>query len=399
MNFELPELGEGVYEAEVVQWLVKVGQKVQRGQGLLQVLTDKATMEVPAPFAGTITELLTQPGEKVRVGQVILAYQSIENRLPIETPKATSKKVASVAVNGAPHSDSVVAAPSVRHLARKLGLDLKSIRGSGPAGRILLDDLTPVLRSPTPEKPAPTPTFDLGTPGTRIKLVGVRRLIAEHMVHSSQTIPHYSYVDECEVTELVRLRDSLREKLTAKGVKLTYLAFFMKAVVDALKAVPMVNSSLDESSNEIAIHDHYHIGFAVATPQGLIVPVIRDADQKDVFTIAQEIDRLSLEARAGKSKLDELRGGTFTITSVGNIGGLIATPIIHQPQVGILGLGKIVKRPVYDEAGNIRPAEMMYLSFSFDHRIVDGAIGAVFGNAIIQQIQRPAALLLPEKWG
>ncbi len=178
-------------------------------------------------------------------------------------------------------------------------------------------------------------------------------------------------------------------------MKLTYLSFFVKAVVAALKEVPIVNSRLDEKTDEIVLHDHYHIGIAAATTSGLMVPVIHDADQKDIAAVAREIERISAAARAGKSRREDLTGGTFTITSVGNLGGLIATPIIHHPQAAILAIGKVVKRPVYDAAGQIRPADMVYVSLSFDHRIVDGAVGAVFTNAILRHLQNPAALLLP----
>jgi pyruvate dehydrogenase E2 component (dihydrolipoamide acetyltransferase)/2-oxoisovalerate dehydrogenase E2 component (dihydrolipoyl transacylase) len=199
------------------------------------------------------------------------------------------------------------------------------------------------------------------------------------------------------VTDLVRLRDGLRETFARSGMKLTYLAFVVKAVVAALEEVPIVNSRLDEEGGEIVLHDRYHIGIAVATPAGLIVPVVRDADRKDLAAVARDIDRLSSEARAGKSRLEDLRGGTFTVTSVGNIGGLFSTPVINHPEVGILGIGKIVKRPVFDAAGQVRPADLVYLSFSFDHRVVDGAVGAAFGNAIRRRLENPAVLLLPEQ--
>jgi pyruvate dehydrogenase E2 component (dihydrolipoamide acetyltransferase)/2-oxoisovalerate dehydrogenase E2 component (dihydrolipoyl transacylase) len=243
----------------------------------------------------------------------------------------------------------------------------------------------------------PEPKLDYGLPGTRIKLVGLRRRVAEHMVRSKSTIPHYSYVDECEVTALVGLRNSLKDAYSRSGVKLTYLPFFVKAVVAALKEVPMVNASLDESAGEIVLHDRYHIGIAVATPGGLVVPVVHDADKKDVGTLAREIERLSSDARSGHSRLEDLRGGTFTITSVGNIGGLFSAPVINHPEVGILGIGKVVRRPVFDEHDQVRPAEIVYLSASFDHRVVDGALGAAFTNVIIRHLSNPALLLLPEK--
>jgi pyruvate dehydrogenase E2 component (dihydrolipoamide acetyltransferase)/2-oxoisovalerate dehydrogenase E2 component (dihydrolipoyl transacylase) len=299
------------------------------------------------------------------------------------------------------------AAPSVRLLARKLGVDLSRIRGSGPGGRILIEDLTPFLRQSSDKvsatgkerfaghPPTEANLFDLGTPGTRLPLVGLRRRIAEHLVTAKRHIPHYSYMDECDVTDLVRLREQMQEVAAQAGIKLTYLPFLVKAVVAALREVPIVNSTFDEDAAEITLHDHYHIGIAVATAAGLIVPVIKDADKKDVWAIAQDIERLSQQARSGRIHWNDLQGGTFTITSIGNIGGLLATPIINHPQVGILGIGKIVKRPVYDEHDRLRPAHIVYLSFSFDHRVVDGAVGVVFGNAVRRYLQKPATLLVP----
>jgi 2-oxoisovalerate dehydrogenase E2 component (dihydrolipoyl transacylase) len=401
MDFALPEIGEGVYEAELVRWLVGPGDAVKPGQALLEVMTDKATMEVPAPFAGTIGAVQGQPGDKLKIGDVILRYSGSGVPAEANTDGAAAPVVAATpaSANGvlAPTPLAVKAAPSVRQLARKLGIDLAAVRGSGPDGRILIDDLSARLKTATPAAKREPATLEVGQAGTRTKLVGLRRKIAEHMVHSKRTIPHYSYIDECDVTALVNLRDSLKETYQAAGVKLTYLAFVVKAVVGALKDVPLVNATLDESAGEIVMHAGYHIGVAVAAPAGLIVPVVRDADRKDVGAIAREIERLSADARAGRTKLDDLRGGTFTVTSIGGIGGLISTPVINHPEVGILGVGKIVRRPVYDERDQIRPASLLYLSFSFDHRVVDGAVGAVFGNAVLRRLRNPAALLLPER--
>jgi pyruvate dehydrogenase E2 component (dihydrolipoamide acetyltransferase)/2-oxoisovalerate dehydrogenase E2 component (dihydrolipoyl transacylase) len=292
-------------------------------------------------------------------------------------------------------------------LARKLGVDLTRIRGTGPGGRILIEDLAPYLRPRhgVIEKTTPsivgtdTSKLDFGIAGTRQKLLGLRRRIAEHMVEAKHRIPHYSYIDECDLTDLVRLRAQLRDPFAAVGVKLTYLAFFVKASARALKDVPMVNSTFDEAAGEIVLHDRYNIGVAVAAPNGLIVPVIKEADKKDLTSVALEIARLSVDAKAGKIKLEDLKGGTFTVTSVGGIGGLMSTPIINHPEVGILGIGKVVKRPVYTANGDLKPADIIYLSFSFDHRVVDGAIGAAFGNAVLRYLQSPALLLLPEKLG
>jgi pyruvate dehydrogenase E2 component (dihydrolipoamide acetyltransferase)/2-oxoisovalerate dehydrogenase E2 component (dihydrolipoyl transacylase) len=420
MDFRLPELGEGVYEAELVSWHVKPGDPVKRGQTIMEVLTDKATMEVPVPFTGTLTGLQVEPGQIVKVGQVILTYtptgQTDEAPSATETKEAAApapRKAKATAGDGAlaaagretrngpstavSHSElPVKAAPSVRYMARKLGVDLGGVRGTGPEGRILIGDLSPHVTAPAAaQAPAAEARPDYGTPGSRIKLQGVRRRIAEHMVQAKRTIPHYTYVDECDVTDLVRIRESVKESFARAGVKITFLAFFVKAVTAALKEVPLVNASLDEEAGEIVLHDRYHIGIAVATPGGLIVPVIHDADRKELGQIAQEIERLSADARAGRVKLDDLRGGTFTVTSIGNIGGLFSTPVINHPQAAILGVGKVVKRPVYDAAGNLKPADMVYLSLSFDHRVLDGAVGAAFANAIMQHLRQPAALLLP----
>jgi pyruvate dehydrogenase E2 component (dihydrolipoamide acetyltransferase)/2-oxoisovalerate dehydrogenase E2 component (dihydrolipoyl transacylase) len=409
MDFQLPEIGEGLYEAELVRWLVQPGDAVKPGQPLVEVLTDKATMEVPSPAAFTVQALVAEPGQTVKVGQTLLRYTPAGQNAeaapePVAVPagKAVATASAPPRVNGSasPTPLSVKAAPSVRHMARQMGIDLTAVAGSGPQGRILLDDLTRYLKPPAGrDMPAarPAPRFDYGKPGTRVKLVGLRRRIAEHMAHAKRTIAHYSYVDEADVTELVKLRASLKDVYARAGVKLTYLAFFVKAVVAALKEVPIVNASLDEEKGEIVLHDRYDVGIAVATAAGLIVPVVREADKKDLGTIARDIERLSSEARAGRSRREDLKGGVFTVTSVGNLGGLISTPVINHPEVGILGIGKVVRRPVYDDAGAIRPAELVYLSFSFDHRVVDGAVGAVFGNVVLRELQNPARLLLPEK--
>lgn len=419
MDFALPPVGEGLYEVELVRWLVKPGDEIGRGQGLMEVLSDKATMEVPSPFAGTISETIPEIGSKVKVGQIVLRYNAVgaaPSKPAVPVPAAVQAAATaspSAASNG--HSptaatatlDGPVAAPSVRHLARKFGVDLAQIRGTGPGGRILLDDLTPLIKpkpavADVPSRPAlgaEVSKSDFGVAGTRVKLVGMRRKIAEKMVESTRAIPHYSYIDECELTDLVRLRSQLKDAYFKAGVKLTYLPFFVKAVARALKEVPVVNSTFDEEKQEIVLHDRYHIGIAIAAPSGLVVPIVKDADRRDVGNVATEIERLSAEARAGRTKLEDLRGGTFTITSIGGIGGLISTPIINHPEVGILGIGKVVKRPIYDAHNLLRPADVVYLSFSFDHRIVDGAVGAAFGNAVLKHLQNPAVLLLPDRVG
>jgi 2-oxoisovalerate dehydrogenase E2 component (dihydrolipoyl transacylase) len=435
MDFKLPELGEGIYEAELIRWLVKPGQSVRGGQGLMEVMTDKATMEVPSPFAGTIDSLNVEEGRQLKVGETILTYSRTDQKTEGEKGRAgegatevgqkerrsdkavqaadgkqqrSEERKAASEANGSKSGDRKSvgllpkAAPSVRLMARELGIDLQHLHGSGPGGRILIEDLTSQVQAQLSNeesiKPAPSqPPQDYGKPGTRIKLQGVRRMMAEHMVRSKQVIPHAAYVDECDVTDLVKLRESVREPFSKAGIKLTYLPFFVKAVTAALQEIPIVNSSLNEQAGEIVLHDHYHVGVAAATPAGLIVPVVHDADRKDLTNVARELDRLTADAKSGKSRLEDLKGGTFTITSIGGYGGLISTPIVNHPQTAILGIGKIVKRPVYDAAGNLKPADLLYLSLSFDHRVLDGAIAAAFCNAVIRRLQSPAVLLLPDK--
>lgn len=407
MEFRLPELGEGVYEAEFVSWQVKVGEEVKSGQPLLEVMTDKATMEVPSPFAGRITSLNLEPGQTVKVGASILTYEptGAGSATPVTSAQpgtATATKTAARSQPDVNHrGNSVVgvkAAPSVRVMARQMGVTLDDVRGSGPEGRILIEDLSrhleqrPITVPSKPEKREPA--LDLGKPGTTVKLIGLRGKIADQMVRSLTTIPHYSYVDECEVTALVQLRASLKDQFSEAGIRLTYLPFFVKAATRALKDVPMVNATTDEEAREVTLHGRYDVGVAVAGPQGLIVPVIRDADQKSIPEIAREIERLSEDARRNRVRRDDLGGGTFTVTSVGNIGGLFSTPVINHPEVGILGIGKIIKRPAFDEHENVIAGQFVYFSLSFDHRIVDGAVGATFGNALIHHLQAPATLLV-----
>ncbi len=419
MEFCLPELGEGIVQAELVRWMVSAGDQVSRGQEIAEVMTDKATVELPSTFTGTIEQLLIEPGAQIDVGAAMLRYQPADvGAAAAINPEAESQphgaqiqppatqppaRTSPPAVSAAASS---VAAPSVRRMARKLGIDLSTVQGSGPNRRVLIDDLAGLVnRTPRSTKTAavqPKPkngrplSVDQPSPGSRVPLRGLRRTIAQRMTRAMQTIPHFSYVDEVDVTDLVRIRESLKVQFADKGIKLTYLPFIVKATVAALQEVPQVNASIDSEADEIVLHDQYHLGIATDTAAGLVVPVLRDADQKDLSQIALEIGQLAEAARTGKATPDQYQGNTFTITSTGGIGGLISTPIINEPAVGILGIGQIVKRPRFDEAGNIRAADVVYLSFSFDHRVVDGADAARFANALISHLSNPAALLLPE---
>ena len=364
MEMKLPELGEGVYEAEFVQWRVRSGDAVVVGQPLAEVMTDKAVVEIPSPFAGQIVELKVAEGDILPVHHVILVYED-------SVPAA-----------------SVSASPKVRQKAREEGIVLAEVEASGPNGRVLESDLDAHVTPAAAED-----RNAMEKPDERIPLRGLRRSIAETMARSKQNIPHYGYVDECDVSELVRLRQSLQPMFAKDGVKLTYLSFIVKAVGEALQEVPLVNASLDEAANEIVCHKRYDVGIAVAIEGGLIVPVVKNVDRLSVREIAAEIQRLSDVARSGQVQREDLVGATFTVSSIGGIGGLFSTPIVNPPQVGILGIGKIVRRPVYDDQNQLRPADMVHLSFSFDHRVLDGAVGAAFSNSIIEWLENPARLL------
>ncbi len=410
MEFCLPDLGEGIVQAEFVQWMVKPGDKVARGQNIAEVMTDKAAVELPSPVDGTIEQLLVAPGETIDVGSALAKFESLDDGNRESNIDQSERQVVATAPNAdamlesiaAPLKSRAVAAPSVRRMARQLGVDLSRIQGSGPNNRVLIADLPNGVDGTPAQQLARSNGAKTGhagnqlVPGTRIPLRGLRRTIAQRMSHATSTIPHFSYIDEVDVTDLVQLRHSLKEPFAAKGIKLTYLPFFVKACIAALKEVPQVNASLDAAKNEIVLHDQYSIGIATDTPSGLLVPVLHDADQKSVEQLAKEVAQLTSATRQGKASLDQLQGSTFTVTSTGGIGGLISTPIINEPGVGILGIGQIVKRPRFDEHDNIKAAHVVYLSFSFDHRVVDGADAARFANVLIGRLKNPAAMLVTQ---
>jgi len=286
-----------------------------------------------------------------------------------------------------------LAAPAVRKLARELGVDLFHVRGSGEAGRIQREDVQRVAGQTPEAAPAPRRAAAPSQADERIPLRGLRRVIADHMVHSKHTAAHTLHVDEADLTELVAMRARAKEKAAAAGVKLTYLPFFVKAVTGALKRHPYMNASLDDEKHEIILKKRYNIGIAANTDEGLVVPVIHDADAKTIFELAAEIAQLADKARTGKLAHDEISGGTFTITNVGSVGGLFTFPVINYPEVGILGTHSIVERPVVRD-GQIVIRQMMYLSISFDHRVVDGAVAALFVKDVAESLAHPDLMLM-----
>ncbi|MDA4124390.1 MAG: 2-oxo acid dehydrogenase subunit E2 [Thaumarchaeota archaeon] len=395
-NFSLPDIGEGVAEGEILKWMVKEGDQVKEDQPLVEIMTDKVNVQIPAPRSGRVSQILVKEGDVAKVGQTIMVIDdgSLGASQPAPPSQAPAPKepVPSQQAPPAQISSGILATPATRRLARELGVDISSVRGSGPQGRVTDDDLRRAAPGP---RPGPGSVAVQSTAGAREELVplrGIRKTIAERMVKSKETAAQVTHVDEADMTELVLLREAFKGSAEKRKVHLTYLPFIIKALVPALKEFPFLNSSLDEASGNIILKKYYNIGIATDTEQGLVVPVVKDADTKDMFELAGEIERLADKARKGQLTLDEVRGSTFTITNVGAIGGLFATPIINLPEVAILGLHKIVKRPVVRD-GRVEIRDISYLSLTFDHRVLDGAYAARFTSRVIETIQDTKKLL------
>ncbi|MCP3100848.1 2-oxo acid dehydrogenase subunit E2 [Myxococcus sp. K15C18031901] len=413
-EFKLPDLGEGVMEGELVKWHVKEGDVVKEDQVLAEVMTDKATVTVPSPKAGRVLKTHGKEGDMAKVHQLLVTLD-IEGAAPAQAaghgaPAAPSAPVAAqaaapaaqVAASSAPAS-KVLATPVTRRMAREHGLDLATISGSGPQGRVTKADVVAALEggsqknvvsAPAQARPA-APAVSTGRADERIPLRGLRKKIAEKMVRSKFTMPHFAFVEEVDATDLVALRARLNAQLAATGdtTKLNYLPFIIKATIAALKKFPHLNANFDEAAQELVVRGEYNIGMAVATPDGLTVAVVKDADRLTLAELARETARLGAAARERKLKMEDLSGGTFTITSLGQSGGLFATPIINHPEVGIMGVHKLKKRPaVKDDQIVIR--DMMNLSLSCDHRVIDGSVAADFVYEVIKYLEKPDLLFL-----
>ena len=404
VELKMPEVAESVVEGEIGRWLVKEGDFVKRDQPYVEVLTDKVNVEVPCPEEGVLIKIVAQEGEVVKVGGVIAVIgEKGEAYEGAGTVKKAAPKPGSAPANAEPRPRAaapsavpgkVLAAPAVRKLAREKGIDLSRISGSGPHGRVRKEDVLAFAKAPI--KPTPGVLAAAGPLEERVPVRGVRRLTAQLLAKSKSTAVHTLHVDEADVTELVSLREKSKPLAAEKGIKLTYVPFILKAVVEALKRYPTLNASMDDEKGEIIVKHYYNIGVAVATDDGLVVPNLKAADQKSLLEIAAEIQELSDKARAGKLDLEDVQGGTFSITNVGSIGGLISFPIINFPEVAILGVHKIRKTPVVRE-DQIVVRSILHLSLSFDHRVVDGATVAMFTSEVIRFIEYPQLLLLEAK--
>jgi len=416
-EFKLPDLGEGLTEGEIVKWLVKVGDSIEEGQTFVQVETDKAVIEIPSPRKWVVLQILTADGETVEVGQVILVIGEADEKVEAAAEPKRVEKPASVGVVGeleeAPEEVEetvpektpeppkgpveVLATPAVRKLARELKVDLSTIAGSGPHGRITKDDIQKTAEKVEAKPPKAeikaARKYDMYGFIERVPLRGMRKTIARAMAKSKSTAAHVTAMDEADITALVELREKEKEKAAKKGIHLTYLPFVIKAVVAGLEEHPYLNASLDDENQEIILKKYFGIGVAVDTKDGLMVPVVKNAKEKSVLKLADELVKLSEKARSRTIDLADLKGGTFTITNYGAVGGTYGSPIINHPEVAILGLGKIMEKPVVLN-GKIEIRKILHLSLSFDHRVIDGAEAARFMNTIIDHLEDPDLILL-----
>jgi pyruvate dehydrogenase E2 component (dihydrolipoamide acetyltransferase) len=393
IEFKFPDVGEGIAEGEIVRWLVAVGDTVRAHQPIVEMETDKAVVELPSPRSGVIRELRGAVGDTVAVGAVLAVIEEAEETAVAE--KKEQARPAAVGVVGeleeAPESEPRAAAeeivppalPRDRKLAAELGIELAAVLGSGPGGRITESDIR-AAGAPAEEAPAPA---------ERIPLKGVRKVMARSMAASARSAVHVTVMERADALALRELRERERALAEGKGVRLTYLPFIVKALTLVLERFPLLNSSLDEEKEEIVLHRGQHIGFAVDTPEGLLVPVVRDARRKSILELAAALQELSERARQRKVTPAELKGGTFSISNYGAIGGLWGTPIINPPQSAILGVGRIEEAAVVRQ-GAVVARPVVPLSLTFDHRIIDGATAQRFLNALVEHIENPDLILL-----
>lgn len=428
-EFKLPELGENVYEGTIVRLLVKVGDTVAKDQNVLEIETGKATVELPTSVGGKVLAITVKEGEKAKVGQTVMTFDGVAapaaapTAAKVEptaaapevraetpaTPKPAPQQAPAPVAKPTPAAPqpivvaqsvgTVPASPSTRQFAREVGIDVTLVPGTGPGGRVSTDDVKAFARAASaglvrgagkPAVPA-LPDFARWGETEREPMNNIRIATSDHMALAWSTIPHVTIHDSADITELEKLRGQYRAKAEATGAKLTLTAFLMKIVASALKNHPKINASLDIPNHQIVLKKFVNVGVAVDTDRGLVVPVIRDADKKNVLQIAQELNRIGERAKARKISPDEMQGGTFTVTNIGPIGGKFFTPIVNWPEVAILGIGRGTIEPVSIN-GFFHPRQMLPLSLSFDHRLVDGADGARFLRWIIDAIQQPSMI-------
>ncbi len=425
---KLPELGEGVTEGELVKWTVNIGDAIKADQTVAEIMTDKATVEVPSPVAGIVKEFKFKKGEIIKVESVILtltgatsataepvtpavATASTHRPAPAAPSSAMTMSASSSSTIFPPVADSkVLATPATRRLAREMGVDINGMSGSGLAGRVTREDVLSTkggsatvsttgsgatsAGAPSMNFPKPAFTSTNAQLEERVDLIGIRKKIAQNLQMSKSIIPHFTLMDEADVSQLVTLRETLKDFAEKNGTKITYLPFVMKALIATIKEFPMFNASIDDAASQIVYKKYFNIGFAADTPNGLVVPVIKNADQKSILEISKEILDLSKRARDGKLKPDEMKGACITITNIGSVGGTYATPIINHPEVAILGMYKISDKPILKTDGSIGFIKSMNYTVTCDHRLIDGAVAANFLKSFFAKIQNPGILMM-----
>ena len=408
MNVELPDLGEGVLEGEMVNWLVQPGDQVEVDQCVAEMLTDKATIEVPSPYAGVVKDLKIKEGDFVAVKDVILTLEASSSSAAVvkkpltaavapeaAPPLVLAKKVFLDSINPPVADPSVLATPFTRRLARESGVDINEVQGTGLAGRVTKEDVEAFKASSA----ALTTSSVLVSPrlSTRgeeaVPLKGIRKKIAQQMQTSKRTVPHFTIIEEVNVSNLIRLRAEAKTVAEKQGVKVTYLPFIMKALMSVIPEFPALNAKIDDEAEQIIYKNYVNMGFAADTPNGLLVPVIKDADMKTILDISREIVELSEKARSGKISLPEMSQGSITITNIGSVGGIGATPIINHPETTIVGVYRFMEKPVWHE-GQWKPATFMNLSLTCDHRLIDGAVAARALRKVADRLESPGNLIL-----
>lgn len=394
-SIKMPDVGEGVAEAEIVEWHVQLGDAVREDQIVAAVMTDKATVEIPTPVAGVVAYLGGAVGDRLSVGAELLRIETQGSAAPAPEAAALAPKspVASVAATpSAPPSprlnqEKALASPSVRKHAREAGVDLQAVAGSGPNGRVTHEDIEAHVSRPPPAAAREAEEIEV------IKVIGLRRRIAENMAEASRRAAHFSYVDEVDVTALEELRATLNARASAARPKLTLLPFLMLGLARACADFPQINAHYDDEAQEIRRHRAVHLGVATQTPAGLAVPVVKHAERLKLYDAAREMRRVTEAARAGTAKREEMSGSTITLTSLGPLGGIVSTPILNRPEVAIVGVNKIVVKPVWRD-GAFVPRKAMNLSSSFDHRVVDGWDAASFIQRVRELLETPALLFV-----
>lgn len=419
-DIQLPEIGEGVTEGELIRWLVKPGDVIEEDKPLVEVMTDKATVEIPSIVRGKIKEFRAAEGDTIQVGQVILTVdlESLSTESTTESPSSakstpspsqrTSKSAPPADIGTPPPSpqstvskelpplgSKVLASPATRRLAREAGVDINKIAGTGNVGRVTREDVLKSVSQWGAEKPKGVSSERGGVLEERVPLRGVRKKIAQKMQLSKQIIPHFTLMEEVNVSELVRLKSKLKPLAEKRGVKVTYLPFVIKALIVTAREFPMFNATIDDEASEIVYKKYFNIGIAANTPQGLMVPVIKDADQKSIWELSGQIVNLSTKAKNGQLALDEMKGATISVTNIGSVGGTYATPIINHPEVAILGMYKISQKPAFVD-GHVTEAHMMNVTITADHRLIDGAVAAYFLKAFAYRLENPSVLMLED---